>query len=224
MGAREFKQFLLLADKPLLVHTLLRLQESPSIKEIYLIVPRNKIEYCQREMVKQYQLDKVVAVVEGGEERQDSVYLGFQRIKTYTNIVLIHDGVRPFIDPTLVEEVIQKAREYGACVTGIPCSDTIKQVNDQGYIERTLPRHTLWQIHTPQAFNYQILKEALERAQAEGYYATDEASLVERMGYPIKLIKGSPYNIKITSPADLVIGEAFLPIFIKETSCCSSYI
>jgi len=210
MGGTEYKQFLTLGDKPLLAHTLLKLQACPLIKDIYLIVPASKIEYCQQEIVFRYQLDKVVEVVKGGEERQDSVYLGFISIKKGADIVLIHDGVRPFIDTRLLEEVIKGSEEHGACVSGIPCFDTIKQVDTQGTVQQTLPRHFLWQIHTPQAFNYQILKEALEKAREEGYYATDEASLVERTAYPVKVVKGFPYNIKITSPPDLVIGEALL--------------
>jgi 2-C-methyl-D-erythritol 4-phosphate cytidylyltransferase len=192
------------------MHTLLKLQVCSLIKDIYLIVPASKIEYCQREIVDRYQLDKVVEVLKGGEERQDSVYLGFINMKKGTDIVLIHDGVRPFINTRLLGEVIQAAQDYGACVSGVPCYDTIKQVDNEGMVQQTLPRHPLWQIHTPQAFNHQILKEALEKAKKEGYYATDEASLVERAGYPVKVVKGSPYNIKITSPSDLVIGEALL--------------
>lgn len=212
MGETEYKQFLMLSDKPLVVHTLLKLQLCPFIKNIYLIVPASKIEYCEREIVDRFQLDKVVEVVKGGEERQDSVHLGFVSMKKRADIVLIHDGVRPFIDTRLLKEVIQGAEKYGACVSGVPCSNTIKQVDAKGTVLQTLPRHSLWQIHTPQAFNYRILEEALEKAREDDYYATDEASLVERAGYPVKVVKGSPYNIKITSPSDLVIGEALLGI------------
>lgn len=210
MGGAGYKQFLLLGDKPLVVHSLLKLQICPYIRDIYLIVPSSKIEYCQREIVDKYKLDKVVEVVKGGRDRQDSVYFGFNSMKKGADIVLIHDGVRPFISARLLRDVIESAEEYGACVSGEPCCNTIKQVDTQGTVLQTLPRHSLWQIHTPQAFNYQILKESLEKAREEGYYATDEASLVERAGYSVKVVKGSPFNIKITSPSDLVIGEAFL--------------
>jgi len=212
MGTEEPKQFLLLADKPVVVHALLRLEASPSVGEICLIVPEERVEFCRQEIVQRYKLKKVVRVVSGGPERQDSVYAGLRSLEGEVDLVVVHDGVRPFIDILLLERMLSIAAAQGACIAGLPCINTIKQVDGEGYVERTLPRQSLWQIHTPQVFRYHLLKHALEQARQDNFYATDEAALAERLGHPVRIVEDSPYNIKITSPADLSIAEAYLTV------------
>lgn len=210
VGGEIPKQFRALKGKPLLAHTLQRLQECPLIDAIYPIVQREEVAYCQREVVVPYGLEKVVEVVAGGPERQDSVYEGFCRLRGRPDLVLIHDGVRPFVSPRLLRETLRAAEVCGAAVAALPCADTIKEVDETGLVCRTLDRRRLWQVQTPQAFRLPLLKEALEKAVAEGFWGTDEASLVERVGYPVRVISGEPYNLKVTLPEDLQMAEWLL--------------
>lgn len=210
LGGEIPKQFRALKGKPLLAHTLHKLEECPLIGAIYLIVPPEEVDYCQREVVVPYGLDKVVEVVAGGPERQDSVYRGFCRLQGHPELVLIHDGVRPFVSARLLQETLRAAELSGAAVAALPCADTIKEVDETGIVCRTLDRRRLWQVQTPQAFRLPLLREALEKAAAEGFWGTDEASLVERTGHPVRVISGEPYNLKVTVQADLQLAEWLL--------------
>ncbi|MBI1987487.1 MAG: 2-C-methyl-D-erythritol 4-phosphate cytidylyltransferase [Nitrospinae bacterium] len=210
LGGEIPKQFRALKGKPLLAHTLQRLQECPLIGAIYPIVPPEEVAYCQREVVVPYGLDKVVEVVAGGPERQDSVYRGFSRLQGRPELVLIHDGVRPFVSARLLQETLRAAELFGAAVAALPCVDTIKEVDEEGIVCRTLDRRRLWQVQTPQAFRLPLLREALEMAVAEGFWATDEACLVERTGHPVRVISGESYNLKVTVQADLQLAEWIL--------------
>ncbi|MBI2875914.1 MAG: 2-C-methyl-D-erythritol 4-phosphate cytidylyltransferase [Candidatus Tectomicrobia bacterium] len=210
LGGEVPKQFCALQGKPVLVHTLQRLQGAPGIEGIYLIVPPAEVAYCQRELVIGYGLDKVVAVVEGGPERQDSVYRGLCRVEGQPELVLVHDGVRPFVSARLLEETLAAAERFGAAIAALPCTDTIKEVDGGGTVCRTLDRKRLWQVQTPQAFRFSLFHEVLERARAEGFQATDEAALVEWAGHPVRVVSGEPYNLKVTVPADLPWAEWLL--------------
>jgi len=149
-------------------------------------------------------------VVEGGEERQDSVLNGFKMINPKkAGIVLVHDGVRPLVSKDLITRVIEVAFKKGAVIPALPLEDTVKEVTGKQVL-RTLERQELFKIQTPQGFSYSILKKALDKAQAEGYYGTDEAVLVERIGEKVAVVPGDPRNIKITVPEDLKIVEAYL--------------
>ncbi len=209
MGAGVNKQYLALADRPVLAHTLSIFQNHPIVDEILVISPRDEIDFCRNEVVERYAFNKVRAVVEGGKERQDSVRNGLGALEAEpTDVVLIHDGVRPFFPPQLIGSVITGA-QAGGCIVAVPVKDTIKEV-DQGRIVGTPPRGSLWQAQTPQAFPFAIIREAHAKAFKEGFRATDDASLVERLGYPVGVVQGSYRNFKITTPEDLVMARAFI--------------
>lgn len=204
------KQYLPLGGKPILVHTLLAFEGCPSIKEIVLAVREEEIDYCQLAIVKRFGLRKVKGIVAGGERRQDSIYNALKKVRKDCHIILVHDSVRPFITREIIQRTIEETRVHKAVATAIPVTDTIKEGNGRGFVEKTLNRDRLWSIQTPQGFEANLIKEAYSRAYEENFYGTDDASLVERMGHPVKVIEGSHENIKITTPEDLIIAEAIL--------------
>ncbi|BFH65480.1 2-C-methyl-D-erythritol 4-phosphate cytidylyltransferase [Paenibacillus azoreducens] len=200
MGTRESKQYLLLEDKPIIVHTLEVFDRMPLVKEIVLVTGADDIDRCAG-WVSRYGLRKVIKVISGGRERQQSVYKGLLAIGT--EWVMVHDGVRPFVEPEHVEACYRKAVNTGAAVLAVKVKDTIKQVSESGMIEATPDRRSLWAIHTPQAFRLSDLRKAHEQAEADGFTGTDDSMLVERMGIPVNVVEGSYTNIKITTPEDL---------------------
>lgn len=200
MGTNESKQYLLLGGKPIIIHTLEIFERMSLVKEVVLVTGADDIERC-RQWISEYKLGKVVKVIAGGSERQQSVYNGLMEIGT--EWVMVHDGVRPFVEPALIEACYQRALLEGAAVLAVPVKDTIKQVNDSGTILATPDRQSLWAIHTPQAFRLSDLKTAHEQAAADGFTGTDDSMLVERMGITVAVVKGSYTNIKITTPEDL---------------------
>lgn len=200
MGTVESKQYLLLQDKPIIIHTLEVFNRMPMVKEIVLVTGQDDVERAA-EWVRQYKLDKVIKVIAGGSERQHSVYKGLQQMKT--EWVMIHDGVRPFVDPTDIEACFQTALRTGAAVLAVPVKDTIKQVDGSGTIVATPDRQSLWAIQTPQTFRVSDLLMCHEDAQRSGFVGTDDSMLVERMGIPVTVVQGSYSNIKLTTPDDL---------------------
>ncbi len=210
MGKGIAKQFLSLGGKPILAHTLLTFQKSPKINEIIPILSPKDIEFCLREIIETYRISKVKFVVEGGKERQDSVANGLEKLDTETDIVLVHDGVRPFVTETMIRQCVEFA-EKGECVSvGVPVKDTIKEVNVNGFVRKTLDRNVLWAVQTPQAFPCAILTAAHQTWRHEKQRVTDDATLVEQTGHLVRMIPGSYDNIKITTPEDLLIAEEFL--------------
>ena len=210
MGGSVPKQFLSLGGEPLIVQSLRTLQASPVVDQIVLAVPFADVEYCKDEIVSRYRFTKVAKVVAGGAERQDSVRYALTQIPSDTEIVLIHDAVRPFVTQRMIEEVVAAARKEGAAIIALPMRDTVKQVRTDGTIERTVDRTPLWLAQTPQAFRRNWIESAHKKAHAEGIRATDDAFLVEWLGYSVAVVEGSGENIKVTRPEDLVIGEAIL--------------
>ena len=210
MGGNIPKQYLTLGNLPLLVYSLQVFQQIEGIDEVILSVPASDLEYCYREIVKPFGLEKVTQVVAGGTRRQDSVRNGLAAISDRPDGVLVHDGVRPFIDQHMVKNVIDCAGQTGAAVVAMPIHDTVKRVDSSGIIQETLKREELWQIQTPQVFRYDWLVEAHQRAQQHQWDVTDDAALIERMGYPVSVVEGSCFNIKVTKLDDLVFGEAIL--------------
>ncbi|MGP0595205.1 2-C-methyl-D-erythritol 4-phosphate cytidylyltransferase [Nitrospira sp. T9] len=210
MGGNTPKQYLTLGNLPLLVHSLQIFQQLEEIREVILSVPASDREYCWRKIVKPFGLEKVAKVVAGGVRRQDSVRNGLAAISDRPDGVLVHDGVRPFIDQRMVRNVIDCAGKTGAAVVAMPIHDTVKRVGASGIIQETLKREELWQIQTPQVFRYDWLVEAHQQAQQHQWEVTDDAALIERMGYPVSVVEGSCFNIKVTKPDDLVFGEAIL--------------
>ncbi|MBI3649831.1 MAG: 2-C-methyl-D-erythritol 4-phosphate cytidylyltransferase [Acidobacteria bacterium] len=206
MHADRAKQMLELGGVPLLVHTLRRFEACDAVDQVILVLQPNLTSEVLS-LLPKHHLKKIVRVVAGGAERQDSVYRGLQVVNGETaGIVLVHDAARPFIKPEEIRAVIERAETKGAAILASPAVDTIKQVK-QSTIRRTLNRQFIYYAQTPQAFQYAILKTAYDQAFAESYRATDDAQLVERAGHQVSIIEGSPINIKITRPFDLKIAE-----------------
>ena len=202
------KQFLALNGTPILVHTIRKFDACAVISYIIVTAPRESVEEVTA-LVKSAGFKKSVTVIEGGERRQDSVSMGLQRLQPGTDIVAVHDGVRPFVSIEEIENVVRQAAQSGAAILGVPIVDTVKQA-EREFVESTLMREHLILAQTPQVFRTDILKEAFERAAKDEYYGTDESSLVERLGLPVAIVRGSERNIKITRPSDLTLARAFL--------------
>jgi 2-C-methyl-D-erythritol 4-phosphate cytidylyltransferase len=208
MKADRPKQFLALNGTPIIIHTIRKFDASAVIDYIIVTAPRESAEEL-RGLVKSASFKKAVVVVEGGERRQDSVAAGLEHLEAGTEIVAVHDGVRPFVPVEDIDSVVREAERIGAAILGVPIVDTVKQV-EKDHVESTLTREHLVLAQTPQVFRTQILKEAFERARRDEYYGTDESSLVERLGHPVAVVRGSERNIKITRPTDLTLARAFL--------------
>ena len=211
MGAGINKQYLLLRDKPIVAHTIAAFEQASFIDDIYIIVPEAEIPYCREHVVDRYGFAKVRQIVAGGAERQHSVLNGLRAVTDLQDddVVLIHDGVRPFIPEQVLERAAAAAQEYDGALVAVPCKDTVKIVTD-GIIRDTPARELLWLAQTPQAFRYGIIRAAHEIAEAEGFLGTDDAMLVERLEKEVHIVMGDYRNIKITTPEDLVLAEAFL--------------
>jgi 2-C-methyl-D-erythritol 4-phosphate cytidylyltransferase len=210
MGGPVPKQFRSVGGLPLVVHALRVFQSSPIIDSIVLAVPEADLAYSRTEIVQAHSFTKVRHVIAGGPERQDSVRLALAAVDEGSDIVVIHDAVRPCVTDSMVRQVVEAAKTDGAAIVALPMRDTVKQVGDDRVIQRTVDRKPLWLAQTPQAFRRDWLQEAHRKAEAEGLAATDDAYLLEWMGRPVKVIEGSGDNIKVTRPEDLIIGEAIL--------------
>ena len=213
MGSGIPKQYLKIGGEPILLKTIKAFCKNELIDYIFVVTNRDYVEHCLS-MKEEYGLSKVVSVVEGGKERQDSVYCALQevnRCRPGVEYVLVHDGVRPFVSQETIEYVIAAAVGVGAAIACVPVKNSIRQ--GQGCESRNIERHNLYSVQTPQGFKKAILMEAYETAFADGYYGTDDASLVERAGHPVELVMGQYDNIKITTkedmPMDSRVGTGF---------------
>lgn len=206
MGGPDSKLWLKLDTDPILVWTLRNLSRARLVDGIVVVV---RHEDCARarELCAAYGLPKIAQIVPGGASRQESVCLGFETLPANTDLVLVHDGARPFIDPLCVDRVVEAGAKYGAAILAIPLQDTVKQVHDARVVE-TVSRKALWAAQTPQVFRYALFSAALDRARCDRYVGTDEASLVERLDHPVHVLPGSPKNLKVTTPDDLALAEA----------------
>lgn len=207
-GRGRNKPFETLGNKPVLIWALEALEKMPEITEIIPVLKETDIQ-AGTELFKHYKITKVKRIAPGGKERQDSVFNGLHFIKDNRSVVLIHDGARPFLEPETVRRALKTLSGCDGVVIGLPPKDTIKEIEGQ-LIRQTLNRDTLIAVQTPQIFFYRPLLEAYEKAMKESFYATDDAALVERNRGSIKVVRGEYTNIKITTPEDLVIAEAFL--------------
>lgn len=207
MRAGKNKLFLPLANKPILIHTLEVFEKDPKCTGIYLAVKPEEREYIQN-LLNEYGITKVKGLPNGGEERQHSVHACLKVMKN-VEIVLVHDAARPFILQSVIDRLVETAYEKGAAIAGVRAKDTMKKVRD-GIIVETVERDDLWAIQTPQAFRFELLLHAEDVAEKVGFLGTDEAMLVERLGYEIHIVESSYENIKITTKEDLVFGEAIL--------------
>jgi len=210
---RSPKQFLSLGGTPILVHSLRAFAAVPRVSAIYVAVRRAEMGRVTA-LIEKHELSSRVQVVEGGDSRQQSVSNALKSIQAEEDdILLVHDAVRPLIDPATIERTIDAASKHGAAIVGLPAVDTIKQVArtaDGAIITATIPREYVVQAQTPQGFRWQVLKRAFAEAEADGFVGTDEASLVERSGAEVAVVTGSPENLKITQPADLELAEFYL--------------
>ncbi len=207
IGASVPKQFLQIQGKPLLHHTLTVFASCKLIDYVVLVMPRTDVDETADDWLNKYEIVRKVVV--GGEQRQDSVYNGFSSLEEGTDIVVVHDGVRPFTTPQMIIATVEAAQQHGAAITAIPVSDTVKQAAD-GFVKQTVSRDGLWRVQTPQAFQCGLLQQAFKKAKKDSYYGTDEGSLVEYLGERVKIVPGSELNIKITRKEDLVLGESLL--------------
>ena len=207
MGTTHPKQFIPIAGKPVLAHTLEAFERCPIIQKVCLVVRDQEVTRVQS-LVTDYSLAKVTAVIPGGEVRQDSVYNGLLAIDG-VEIVVVHDGVRPLVLPESIAATVEAARDGGAATLATKVSETVKVVH-QELVLRTIDRGPLWMAQTPQAFRYALLRDAHERARAAGVVGTDDAMLVERLGHQVRIVQGPVDNLKISTAADLALAEAIL--------------
>ena len=212
MHSDVHKQYMMLAGRPVLFYALQAFAES-AVTDIVVVVGAGEIDYCRKEIVEKYHIQKVCAVVEGGRERYHSVYEGLKAADG-SDYVLIHDGARPLVDGEIIARAVDGACSYSACVAAMPVKDTIKVADADGFSESTPDRSTLWQIQTPQAFRFELIYRAYEKIFAPGAdrsHITDDAMVVELMtDTKVKFVEGSYSNIKVTTPEDMVIAEALL--------------
>ena len=205
------KQFIKLKDKEIIVYTLEKFYKHKNIDEIVVVVKEQEAEFFKKEIIDKYNF-KNIKIAYGGKERQNSVYNGLKMLDKKCDIVLVHDGARPFISEQLIDSCIEEAKSHNAVVVGVPVKDTIKVINEDNDIVDTPERSKLWAVQTPQTFNYDILVKSYEDAFENKFYGTDDAMLVERIGYKVKMIEGSYNNIKITTQEDLNIGTQILQV------------
>jgi len=216
MQSAVAKQFLLLNNEPVVCHSLRAFEES-EVETIILVTGADEIEYCREEIVNKYGFKKVSAIVAGGKERYHSVYEGLCALSGalgMDGIVLIHDGARPMVTREIITRTIEAAKLYGACVAAMPVKDTIKVADENGFAAMTLDRSTLWQMQTPQTFEYGLVYDAYQKLLSNEAYQkgiTDDAMVVEAMsGGSVKLVEGSYENIKVTTPEDMIVAESLL--------------
>ncbi|WP_246945469.1 2-C-methyl-D-erythritol 4-phosphate cytidylyltransferase [Bacillus pinisoli] len=208
MRAEQNKQFILLGDRPVIIHTLSVFDQDVNCTEIILVINNTEIETFKK-LIKDYHIKKVIHFVSGGEERQHSVYNGLKQISSTNELVLVHDGARPFITIDKIHNLIKEASQSGAAILAVPVKDTIKRA-ENGIVAETVERSSLWSVQTPQAFHVPLLVEAYEEAFHNQFVGTDDASLVENLNKPVSIVNGDYDNIKLTTPEDLLYGEAIL--------------
>lgn len=218
LGGQIPKQFLEIAGAPILAHTISRFVACEDIGAIAVALPADKLDEF-RARNRGARASKPIYYVNGGTERSDSILNALEAVaELQPKIVAVHDAVRPFVTPAQISAVIAKAHELGAAILALPATDTIKEV-ENGLIQRTIDRRRIWRAQTPQAFRYELLMQANQEARAAGLpsaLTTDDSLLVERLGSPVAVVEGSPNNIKITTPEDLLIAEKLFEQLNKE--------
>ena len=207
MGADRNKLFLEFNNVPILIHTLRVFEYDQMCKHIVLAVKKEEQEFIEQ-LIFEYGITKVVAITEGGTERQHSVYACL-KVSPSKGIVLVHDAARPFIKQSVIHQLVEKAQQSGAAIAAVRAKDTMKKV-DNGIIQETVDRESLWIIQTPQAFQYDVLEEAERLADEESFVGTDESMLVERLGKCVHIVESTYDNVKMTTQEDLLFGEVIL--------------
>ncbi len=210
MNANINKLYIDIDNVPILARTIKVFDDCSYIDEIILVINQDDIIYCKQNIVDYYNFKKVSKIVTGGKTRQESVFKGLNEVNYNCRIVLIHDGARPFISEGAIKESIDTANDIGASCVAVPVKDTIKRSDSENFVQETLNRRNLWSIQTPQTFKFNLIMDAHKRALEDGFVGTDDAVLVERLGFPLKLVMGSYDNIKITTREDLAIAETII--------------
>ena len=206
------KPFLSVAGKPILVHTLRRFTPIEAVRRIVVVVAAEREALCREVLHTHGPWPQPMSVVHGGAERQDSVRNGLAALEPQCEIVMIHDAARPFISAAAIQRSIDTATEGGGAIVATPVRDTIKRADTQHTIRETVSRHDLWLAQTPQTFRVEVIRAAHRRAQQQGITGTDDATLVEQMGQPVRLVPGNALNFKITTPDDLALARAVLQV------------
>jgi len=209
MGAGYNKQFLALLGLPILAHTVRLFEESSYVSEIVIVGAESDLLII-KELVNQHKFDKVVAIRQGGAQRQDSVRTGVQALSPTIQRVVVHDGARPLLTLQEFHRFLGDTEDFSAAIMGVQLKDTIKRIDISGKVLETPPREWLRAVQTPQIFDRKLLEEAHHQAAAVEYYGTDDASLLEWMGYSVQIVNGSQENIKVTTPDDLWLAERIL--------------
>ena len=204
-------QFIKLEGKEIIAYTIEKFYNNSNIEDIVVVVKEDESEFFKKEILDKYNF-KNVKIAYGGKERQDSVYNGLKLLDEKCDVVLIHDGARPFVSDKIIDKSIEEAKEHKAIVVGVPVKDTIKVIDNDKNIVDTPNRSVLWAVQTPQTFDYNILIDAYKDAFKNKFYGTDDAMLVERIGYKVKMLEGSYNNIKITTQEDLNVGSQILRV------------
>lgn len=202
-----------LGELPVIVHTLYAFQDCPAFDEIVVVTRQDLLVEVSR-LCKEYKLDKVTKVIAGGAERMLSVRAGLQEVRPDADMVAIHDGARPLVTQEILEEVVKRAAVTGAAVPAIPITDTVKRA-EGGVTVETVDRSALWAVQTPQVFEFGLIRTAVEKAVTDEENLTDDCAAVERLGMKVSLTTGSRENIKITTPFDLLLGEAILEARVR---------
>ena len=204
------KPYIKLAEKPILTHTIQRFEQNSAVDAIFVIVDAADVAACHATVLEPYAFTKVQSLVAGGATRQESVQKGIHALPADVDFVIVHDGVRPFVTDETIFACLAAADEYGAAVAAVPVKDTIKVANQDGFVLETPMRERLWTVQTPQVFRKTLLIEAHQIAQQRQLTATDDAALVEQLGFPVKLVHGNYENLKITTQVDLQIAALLL--------------
>ena len=209
VGGSLPKQFIEIKKKPLLVYTVENFEKCERIDEIVLVVPEEYVGLSSYQIVDVFNFRKIRKIISGGKERRDSVYKALLSLPGNTDIVTIHDGVRPFISIEKIIKSIEMCKEDKAVILALPINETVKRVEDR-FVITTLDREKLWVAQTPQTFEYKLILEAYKKAMEDGFIGTDDSSLVERLGFKVKILEGNYENIKITTPEDLALAERMI--------------
>lgn len=210
MASPTSKQFLLLAGKPVLAHTLAAFEDAELVDGVIVVGKAKDLEFCKTKIVKKYGFKKVTGYVIGGRRRQDSVANALKALPPDTQTVIVHDAARPLVTPDLIDRAIREAKKWPALTVGMPVKNTIKRITAGELVEYTLDRPRLWAIQTPQVFKADVLLHAHRVAKTDKLWGTDDTMLVEKIGHPVRVIEGSEENIKITTPIDMLIAEAII--------------
>jgi len=210
MNAKISKPFIPIYGKPIIAYTLEKFEQCKFIEGVYLIVNQRERDLYKKNVISKYNFSKVKRLIDGGRTRQNSVYNGLKSLDEDTDIVVIHDGARPFIEETLIQSSVKAAQKYGAAILAIPIKDTIKKSRKYRFIKETIDREHVWRAQTPQTFRYDLIFSSYKKAYQDKLYVTDDAAIVEKYGHKVKIVIGSEENIKVTTPFDIVIAENLL--------------